>query len=419
MRSAQHDHQRDQIWIFIESFDDIFRSVKYIPDSLKHVIKPSLSMLQHVFMTYCRPSHMIFLLQMSDQFMLIDSNLTEVSNDGDLVSDDEDLMPVIDTICYVSDSMNKLINIVPSKIIKLLNNPVISSIRKKNRRLLAKCAVIKELRSEPKVGNLVKYDPLDKGSQDVQWSKLYCNNIVDTSGFEHFTQRTFDNTIDNTDATTLIISQLWNITNYEWLTHFKSLKTICLRGLPLSENLLKQIITSLPDIEVFRVEQCTGIDGRILYYALQLTKLKQLILSDDRMVFQEHLDHGRVSDNEWRTLNNDSLQVISITSAGLTLDIIDHLLRSAHSVTNFIMHEGVLAKLHDSYKEGFILEQEGHVTFRSVQTKNHGFRARRPVTITNLLKDKYNAKPFSDSMVQLVHAKHPKWNLDDILPDDH
>lgn len=431
MRAAQEKHQRDQIWILTSSFDQIFKDIKMVHTTLEE--PPNISALQHVFCTKCTTNQMVFVIQLADQLALIHSVL-KPDNSDDLSDSDDENHTNIEATCYMGSTLSELVRCVPRKILKYLNNPILLNNVKLSKKKSAKKGKSSRKKATPTPapklakkhavaafpttqhkGNLSTYDPFDSAPTDL-WNKMNTHEVVDLSGFEHFDQTVFDSTTSNKVTTTLVISQTWKMTDYAWLSKLESLQTICLRGLQLTEAAIQQIVKALPNLMVFRMEQCRGVDGRVMMYALRLPKLKQLILCDDKMVFQEHLDHGRISDKEWKTIKSDTLELVSITSAGLTLDVIAYLLQAAPAITNMILHDGVLSKVHDSHKEGFVLEDQGHVTFRSVQTKGRGFRARKPVVITNLLKDLYEAKPFSDSMVNLVHKKHPKWKLDDILP---
>lgn len=430
------ENQRDSQWILTERFGDITDNItivstnKTIQRDLKK--KLSLTNLQYIYLTQCTQTKMVFLIQIKLEeqliYCLIHNVLgekTEKGSDGDEsdgdLSDNSEHDAKSNTVtitskCYAERSIQELVRTAPNGLIKQLNSKALTKAKKK--RIKVKRSTATSIGSKEDVANYRLFDPIatidDLNAEKTTWNQMVQHKIVDLTGFEHFHQSTFDQTSTKNKVEVLVLPQVYKIEDFGWLKNLRC-KNICLANLCLTQDQVQQIAEVSPNVEIMRVLTCRGIDGRILLPLLRLKKIKQLIIDDPSLVLQEHLDHGVVADAEWKKLRNTSLETLSITSNGLTLDVIDHLMKSATELRNFVINNTILNKLHECHKPGFFAEQQGYITFISSLSDKRGFKVKKPVTVTNLLKNKYDPLPFSQSMVRIAQQNNPEWDLSDIL----
>lgn len=457
-RMLINENNRHDQWILTERFLDITDNIDVISSNKKFQAKATrdkktkspvfqLKQLEYVYLTKCTNSQMNFLvqLQLAGQTVyglihnMLGEKKAEGDSDGDLSDNSEtdaqaeSKTVTITSTCYLESSLIKLIATVPNNIIKQLNSTALTQTKKHKKRNSKKgkkkrvksTSIVKQNTSKTTggeekldVADFNHYNPIptinDLTKQQEMWQKMIQHKIVDLTGFEHFQQVVFDSTPTTNMAEILVLPQTYHLTDFSWMSRLKS-KHICLTNLSLTEKLFEQLINCLPSLEIVRVTRCRGVNCRILFHLLKLKKIKQIILDDPNMIVQEHLDYGVILNQEWRTINNHSLETLSITSNGLTLDMIDHILQAAPQLKHFVMNNTILDKLHECHKPGFYKEQQGDITFVSSLSDKRGFTVKKPVIVTNLLKDKYDPIPFSDSMVRIAQRRNPEWDLSDIL----
>jgi hypothetical protein len=110
-----------------------------------------------------------------------------------------------------------------------------------------------------------------------------------------------------------------------------------------------------------------------------------------------------ITDEEWSTINNTTLEVLLIDSLNLTLDFIDMTLKYFKRIEHFIMNDEILAKLEKNSINGHLTET---VSFHSITDVHKGFKRCRDIKIYDLIRNKCG-NMFSDSMLNKIKERNP------------
>ena len=129
------------------------------------------------------------------------------------------------------------------------------------------------------------------------------------------------------------------------------------------------------------------------------------MFDNPRLSCQENTFTTVIGPNEWSEMSNTSLELLMINSDNLTLDFISYLLSSFNIVNRFVIAMAVLEKVRNDMHPGY--ERES-ITFQTFEDSKIGFKINKSIKFSNLLKDRYNDEPFSESMMRVIRSNNPE-----------
>lgn len=245
------------------------------------------------------------------------------------------------------------------------------------------------------------------------WKKFVRQQTTDTmdlSGFLLISQEIMATAKPNKGVSKLIFYQNNKLTNFEWLSVvLPNLKTISIwYGNMLQNEHLATLPVSLQELEL---HHCYQLTGRCLLHLLipKMSSLSKLVLDNPIMHCQENTFTTVITPAEWSTLRNPGLTLLMLNSDGLTPDFTYYILASCPMLQRFIVADLVVDKLFKQTISGYDKEE---IIFQSFMNVNKGFKRSREVKFTDLLKDKFEANQFSESMLKIIGSKTSKLQND-------
>lgn len=233
---------------------------------------------------------------------------------------------------------------------------------------------------------------------------------MDLSGFQLICPEILTSAKPNKSVTGLILYQNNKITNFEWLTSvLPNLKTLSIWYANMLQN---EDLSSLPSsLQELEFHHCYQLTGRCLITLLspKMNGLNKLVLDNPVMHCQENTFTTVITPNEWATLKNPALELLMLNSDGLTPDFAYYIIKCCPSLKRFVVADLVVDKLYKQTVSGYDKEE---VVFQSFMNLKKGFKRAREIRFTDLLKDKYDANQFSDSMLKIIKSKTPKLQED-------
>jgi hypothetical protein len=199
----------------------------------------------------------------------------------------------------------------------------------------------------------------------------------------------------------IVLHQNFQIDDFSWFAKFPNLKLLNIFYChQLEQKHLEQIVQVVPALEVLNIHCCTRINVRILIPIFKLNKLVKLCIDDPQFWCQKGVFELFIFPDEWKQMKCPSLQQVAINSQNLTMDVIDYILLSCPDIKQFIVDDATLKLLLKNVVNGY--DTEDIMTFHSWQDPSKGCEVRKKITFKNLMKDNYNAEPFSECMLKKI-----------------
>lgn len=247
--------------------------------------------------------------------------------------------------------------------------------------------------------------------QKELWRKFVrsADEKLDLSGFQTIDSEILSSAKTNKNVDTLILYQNSRITTFEWVTKIlPNVKTVAIwLSNTFDNDAVKNLVDNVPLIQEFEIHHCYAVTGRCLLDLLRLKLLNKLMIDNSTLKCQENTFGTVIKDDEWKTLRCDSLILALINSDNFTPDFGDYLLKACPNLSRIVVSDRVLEKLHQSTLSG---HEKDEVIFQSFQDKGRGFKRFKTVKFINLIRNKVDSKPFSDSMLKIIEKQQLKKN---------
>ena len=199
----------------------------------------------------------------------------------------------------------------------------------------------------------------------------------------------------------IVLFQNIKVIDFEWLQYFPNCNLMSVwYSNDLEDEHVQSLATHGKALDTVEFHYCQGLTGRVLMPLSTLPVLDKLIINYNQCVLQESLHETVITEEEWKSMENNTLSLLLLNSHNLTLDFIDYVLRSFTTMTRFVMDEKVLQKLEKNSADG-LKDKEEPITFCSVQDIKTGFKRYRDVHVYDLVKNK-GACTISDSMMNVI-----------------
>lgn len=227
---------------------------------------------------------------------------------------------------------------------------------------------------------------------------------LDLSGFQTVEHDILVSAKPNKKINTLILYQNNRITTFEWVAKIiPNVRTISVwLSNTFNDDVVKNLVDNVPLIQEFEAHHCYAVTGRCLIDLLRLKLLNKLMLDNATLKCQENTFGTVIKDDEWSGIMCESLSLALINSDNFTPDFADYLLKSCPNMAHLVISDKVLEKLHQSTLSG---HEKDEIVFQSFHDKGRGFKRFKTVKFINLIRNKVNPKPFSDSMLKIIEAK--------------
>lgn len=199
----------------------------------------------------------------------------------------------------------------------------------------------------------------------------------------------------------IVLYQNFQIDDFAWFSKFPNLKLLNIFYChQIEQKHIEQMVQVVPGLEVLNIHSCTRINVRVLIPIFKLSKLSKLCIDDLQFWCQKGVFELFIFPDEWKQMKCPSLQQIAINSQNLTMDVIDYILLSCPNIKQFIVDDATLKLLLKNVVNGY--DTDDIMSFHSWQDPSKGCEVRKKITFKNLMKDNYNAEPFSDSMLKKI-----------------
>ena len=423
-------------WITIYKFDEIIghKDKKYYEVSQTQTNEKSSEHcklnsqdLRHVYFTYMIDNQLITLIEtLNESVYLINNSVSIIEPEPEPVENENEEVEIKSKT--IRDDFDIQSDPEIKKIEEITALPQLQSIHSKvfllkNIRALNKCLTGKELtnigikRSKWLSGDLKKIqkdelsqisfmDFIHIGTPKIylELFEKYISQSGNTLNLTHnysITTDLLDQIKVNNSITQLILHQNFQIDDFSWFKNFPNLKLINIwHNQRLEYKHIEQIVSTLPNIEVFNLHSCCRINLRVLIPILKLKNLHKLAIDDSYFWCQKSVHELFILSDEWKSIYCPSLQKLAINSKNLTLDVIDYIFSSCSNIQQFIVDEDILTMICRNIIIGY--EKDNTLSFHSWQNPNKGFQIHKKVTFKNLFKDTYNSQLFSESMLKKI-----------------
>ena len=201
----------------------------------------------------------------------------------------------------------------------------------------------------------------------------------------------------------MVLSQNLGFRNLAFYKLCTGLEITSLWYMPHLKDDMLAPLTQLGSLNTVEFHHCPALTGRALLTLASISTLKRLIFNEANMAIQLHGSATVISEEEWRTLRNVSLEILLLDSDNLTLDFIHYVLQSFPRLQHFLMGAHILGKLERDSRGG---RETDVVTFHMATDHKQAFSRHRDVYIRNLLKDQCGPM-FSNSMLQKIKERSP------------
>lgn len=189
----------------------------------------------------------------------------------------------------------------------------------------------------------------------------------------------------------------FNFVNSEWSQNIRRLNISNMSH--FKNNAVGYLTHKLTSLRELYISSCPQVDIRCLLDLLSINRLEILCFYDSRMVCQPNRYNGLITDDEWATIKNESLQELMIKSDNLSNDIIDYIKDHCYVLKRMILSPKTL-----KYMCQNITNSGDHETFPLFFNDGKNpkeLKVGRNFKMKNLIKNEYQA-PFSDSMTKIM-----------------
>lgn len=381
---------RNNCWIVMNNINEMINHDNTIinPSSKDLPLRNHYDELVYVYFAHCEENRIITLIQDKEFYYLIDNSQVETEK-GELVPKsvityNEKLESLVSTL---SGSIRKKIGLKPRAKIKLKQNET------------------------HQLKGVVPIDFINETHEkQIELFKTYASqnsSILDLSGFLYLDPKVIVDCEDTFTHETITLYQNFKFKNFSWISNFCNLKTLSIWNLNnINDESVKDLNQLSPLLNILEFHECYQISGRIFEYLASHENLEKLIINNEKCELQKYTYETVISDEIWEQLKNSKLSTLVVNSHNLTLDFIDLLLKSYQGIKHFVMGEEILQKLKQNSKDGYY-DREDPVSFHSYSNTNIGFQRKKPVRISNLIKNKYG-NVFSDSMLKIIKERCPE-----------
>ena len=205
-------------------------------------------------------------------------------------------------------------------------------------------------------GNQMKYLNIDKSkflkcNSDFDISKYteikVNNKILNLSNNYVITSEKLNEIITNDidkykDIEEVILNNNLRISDLEFLHNFHSLKLLNIWYMSLLKiSTFDNFNKICRQLQVFNIHYSFNLNIRILIPLLKMHNIKKILIDDPKFYCQYDQNHPFISNDEWRLLNNESLQSLSINSENMNTDIIDYIFMSCENIVDIIINSTV------------------------------------------------------------------------------
>lgn len=231
------------------------------------------------------------------------------------------------------------------------------------------------------------------------------NDTLDLSGFQNIDPVIVDSTPVNTNIKTLVLYQNPKIVDFKWASRaFPNIKSLSVWvSNTLDNQSIKNIVIDLPNLVEFEAHQCYALTGRCLIDLLSLPKLHKLAIANPTFICQENAYATVITTEEWKNIHNDQLTILLIDTDNITADFACYLCEACPNLDRLIVSDHAIKRLYESTASGFDREE---LIFQSAQNLKKGFKRNKTVKFMNLVRNKANSQPFSDSMRKIIDEKN-------------
>ena len=210
---------------------------------------------------------------------------------------------------------------------------------------------------------------------------------------------TFNNLLFD-KVNTIILNQNVTISDLNFIKseNFPNLKTLSVWSCQnISDNLLDCNANVIENLEF---HNCKFITCRSLLNILKLKNLKKLLFDNEYMLFQKTTFKMEISDEEWKNINNESLKMFIINSHNFTLDFMQKFIESCKNLSQIIVPDDVFNNVIKNVRSGYNDTEISIINYNNTSI----FKTfKRDLVFRELLKNKYDSKPYSDSMLKIIN----------------
>jgi hypothetical protein len=192
--------------------------------------------------------------------------------------------------------------------------------------------------------------------------------------------------------------------SFSWMHYFPNLTTLTVQYCHITDESLDLIYRYAPNLTSIEFHHCLNVTGRCLLTLAKCLKIEQIVIDGECKMNHNNFETV-IKDEEWKELNSLTLTSLYINSSNLTLDFINFCLKSFPALTNYRMHDEVLAKLAKNARSG---HSDDKIYFQSFADPDgsDGFYRYSDVKITDLVRNKYGPA-FSESMLRKIKELDP------------
>lgn len=234
----------------------------------------------------------------------------------------------------------------------------------------------------------------------------FINNSGETVDFStllmlQLKSSTFDNLLFD-KVNTIILNQNVTISDLNFIKseNFPNLKTLSVWSCQTILDNLLDFDTNNIKIENLEFHNCKFITGRSLLNILKLNNLKKLLFDNEYMLFQKTTFKMEISDEEWKNINNESLKMFIINSHNFTLDFMQKFIESCKNLSQIIVSGDVFNNVIKNVRSGY---NDTEISIINYDNTSIFKTFKRDLVFRELLKNKYDSKPYSDSMLKIIN----------------